>query len=157
LKTSLSPPTVWPRAAFSKTATSIPPTGTLVTTAQAPPLLSKPLCHLPCYNQMTLTTANLFLTTVTASGGILVSDTRLDGKHMWLTPFLCLVAGQCLCTNSTCAYKDTAVPTANNKTNGTSGNGSSTDGKPNSAANAMVPVYGVLITSIVAGLTGLLL
>ncbi|ORZ08349.1 hypothetical protein BCR42DRAFT_455530 [Absidia repens] len=73
---------------------------------------------------------------------------------IWWDP----VAGQCLCTESSCAYKDTAVPTTNNGTNGTNGNGSSSpDGKPSSGANTMTPIYGIILSSVAAGLAGLLL
>ncbi|CAO3576118.1 unnamed protein product [Absidia cylindrospora] len=72
---------------------------------------------------------------------------------IWWDP----VVGQCLCTDSSCAYKDTAVPSSKNSTNGTSASGSPSDSKTGSAANAMTPIYGILVTSVSAGLTGLLL
>lgn len=68
-----------------------------------------------------------------------------------------VVAGQCLCTNSSCAYKDTAVPVAKNGTNGTTSSTGAASGNKPSAASTMTPVYGVLIASVVVGLTGLLL
>ncbi|ORX57390.1 hypothetical protein DM01DRAFT_1319238 [Hesseltinella vesiculosa] len=67
---------------------------------------------------------------------------------IWWDP----VAGQCLCTNSSCAYTDTAAPT-NGSSNGTSANGS---GSKSAAAPLTKPMLGGAVTLAVAALATLL-
>ncbi|KAI9492169.1 hypothetical protein BDB00DRAFT_765932 [Zychaea mexicana] len=65
---------------------------------------------------------------------------------IWWDP----VAGQCLCTQDSCAYKDTAVPVNNTKDGGSSDSNGSNDG--GSAAVAVSPMVSLaVIGSAVAG------
>ncbi|KAI8147378.1 hypothetical protein BJV82DRAFT_344932 [Fennellomyces sp. T-0311] len=69
---------------------------------------------------------------------------------IWWDP----IAGQCLCTESSCAYKDTAVPV--DQRNGTRADGSKADG--GSAAVALSPLFSVAaVGTVVAGALSLFL
>ncbi|CAO3632038.1 unnamed protein product [Cunninghamella blakesleeana] len=73
---------------------------------------------------------------------------------IWWDP----VAGSCLCTSQSCAYKDTAIPTNNtNGNNNSSSNGSQNGGKSGNAGNSLTPIYGTVAAFVVAGLTTLYL
>ncbi|KAH8553333.1 hypothetical protein BGW37DRAFT_549138 [Umbelopsis sp. PMI_123] len=66
------------------------------------------------------------------------------------------VAGQCLCTTSSCAYQDTAEPNKQNGTNGTTNGSGSANGSGKSSSASSGPIAATALSMVAALLTSLI-